>query len=222
MIGKYFAHRTYQLRLYNMPIHNVRKQVTESYDPKQRVVGGVVLSLIMLLIYSILKLVLGFSSVPAGEYILSEPLIDEVSTNIASAGGSSTTTANARLSQRTNYRLPQKFVFLDLKGNPMQPEELSAPNQGVLSAAGIYNSVDNQGKWYVQAASFKKAHLAKRLVQKIKNKKIADIAYIVETSNGWYAVRLSPQDSKNLARQQNRKLQSIFGITGMVKKVRVK
>ena len=202
-----------------MPIHNVRKSVTEPYDPKQRIVGGIVLSLIMLLIYSILKLVLGFSSVPAGEYTLSEPLVDEVPAGVTTTSNIVATSSNTRSSQRVSYRvpIPQKFVFLDLKGNPMQPEDVS--QSGTL-LAGVYNSVGNRGKWYVQAASFRKAHLAKILMQKIKNKKIADMVHVVETSNGWYAVRLQPQADKTIVRQQNRKLRSTLGLKGVVKQIK--
>jgi hypothetical protein len=207
-----------------MQIHNVRKSaVTESYEPKQRIVGGIVLSLIMLLIYSILKLLLGFSSAPAGEYILSKPLRDEVSTNMI---GTATISGNAKLSRRTSYQLPKKFVFIDLNGNPMQPENFSIPKSKskskALSVAGIYNSVDNQGKWYVQAASFKQAQRARRLVQKIKNKKIADTAHIIETNSGWYIVRLSPQNDEKVARQQNRDLRSKLRLKGIVKQVPIK
>ena len=41
---------------------NIRRSITESYDPKQRVVGAIVLFLLMLLLYLILKIILGISS----------------------------------------------------------------------------------------------------------------------------------------------------------------
>jgi len=202
-----------------MPTHNVRKSVTETYNPKQRIIGGIVLSLLLLLIYSILKIVLGFSSVPAGEYILSEPLIDEVPTG-AVAANNATLSARPNLSRRASYRLPQKFVFLDLKGKPMEPEDLSTPQTGALSAAGIYNSEINQGKWYVQAASFRQPQRAKRLGQKIKDKKIAETVHIIETSKGWYIVRLSPQNEESVARQQKRKLRTMLRLNGIVKQIK--
>ena len=203
-----------------MSSHNVRRPVTESYDPKQRIVGGIVLSLLMLFIYSILKLVLGFSSVPAGEYILSEPLMDEVPTIVA--GTNNTTTSNrTQPSRRINYRLPQRFVFLDLKGNPMQPEASNSNSQSeFMSPSEIYNSIDNRGKWYVQAASFRKPERAQSLVEKIKNKNVAASVHIIETTNGWYLVRLPPQDNENMAQQQNRKLRNLLRLRGIVKEIK--
>ncbi len=193
---------------------NIRRTVTEPYDPKQRIVGGVVLFLLVLLIYSILKLLLGFSSVPEGEYVLSAPLKDELPSEAAPPDNQTQTpqllpTANNTPAPRktTYHRLPQEFVFLDLNGDPMQPEN------------NLMDPFAQPGKWYVQAASFKSETGAQRLAQKIKAKNIASEAHVVRTSNGWYAVRLPPQTDHGMAKQQYRKLRRLLYLEPVIRKI---
>ncbi|NJO14930.1 MAG: SPOR domain-containing protein [Thioploca sp.] len=151
-----------------MPPRNVRRPITEHYDPKQRIVGGIVLFLLMLLIYSLLKLVLGFSYVPEGRFEIGAPLTAEI---LSSANGLNKTqtlaaTDSSIASPQINYPLPSKFVFLDLKGNPMQKEVYQATTSA--ESAEIYTANSGEGKWYVQAASFREEALAQNLVQKSK------------------------------------------------------
>jgi cell division protein FtsN len=99
-----------------MPLHNFYKPttVTEPYDAKQRIVGAVVLFLIILFSYGILKLLLGMSD---GKFvILSEPetiIIDE-------------NRIETKPDAFSTYSLPQRFVFLDLNGSPLQEEVYEA------------------------------------------------------------------------------------------------
>ncbi|RKZ37462.1 MAG: hypothetical protein DRQ49_12550 [Gammaproteobacteria bacterium] len=200
-----------------MPQYNIRRTATtESYEPKQRIVGGVVLFLIMLLIYSSLKLVLGFSSAPT-KFEIDAPLdierivtVEEQGSPISIAPMTSTTPV--QLSQNQYQRLPGGFVFLDLNGKPMEPEVYQEPPQG--------NPFDtNEEKWYVQAASFRDQEKAQIFVQKIKDKNIASQAYIIPSKNGWYGIRLPPQSDRDSARQQNQQLRRLLGARGMIKKL---
>jgi hypothetical protein len=197
---------------------NIRRSATEAYDPKQRIVGGVVLFLLVLLIYSILKLLLGFSSVPEGEYVLSAPLKDEELPSEAAAQPDTQTQTPQFLptaanntpapKKTTTYpHLPQEFVFLNLNGDPMQPENR------------LREPFAQAGKWYVQAASFKSETGAQRLAQKIRAKNIASETHIIRTSNGWYAVRLSPQNDHGMAKQQYRKLRRLLYLEPVIRKI---
>lgn len=196
-----------------MSLRNIRRPVSEPYDPKQRLVGGVVLFVLMLIIYGILKLLLGFSSVPEGEYQLSAPMQDEVaniavtSTNQPPSSANNTT---SRTSQAKTHRLPGIFVFLDLEGNPMQKEVYQSDS---------YQTLGGDEKWYVQAASFKDEERAQRLVKQIKDKNIASEVHIVPSSNGWYVVRLPPQSDHDLVQQQYQQLYHLLRIEGRIKKL---
>ena len=201
-----------------MPPRNVRRPITEHYDPKQRIVGGIVLFLLMLLIYSLLKLVLGFSYVPEGRFEIGAPLTAEI---LNSSNGTDQTqtlpsTDGAMASAPKHYPLPSGFVFLDLQGKPMEKEVY----QTTKSAESTETYTASGGeKWYVQAASFKDEALAQNLVQKIKDNHIADEVHIIQSNNGWYAVRLPPQNEQEMARRQYQQLRDIVGIKGMIKKL---
>lgn len=199
-----------------MPPRNVRRPITDHYDPKQRIVGGIVLFLLMLLIYSLLKLVLGFSSVPEGRFEIGAPLTAEI---LSSPSGLDKkqplrATDSSMASPPITYPLPSGFVFLDLKGNPMQKEVYPA-----AGAAEIPTTTGGQDKWYVQAASFKEEALAQNLVQKIKDNHIATEAHIVQSSNGWYVVRLPPQSEQEKVKQQYKQLRDVLRIHGIIKKL---
>ena len=201
-----------------MPLRNPRRSVTESYDPKQRIVGGIVLFLLVLFIYSVLKLVLGFSSASEGEYILSAPLKDEELLSEVAQSGNKTlqSAASPTASSKKSYHnlLPQGFVFLDLNGNPMQPQE---PRTFVDNTDPFTQTGEDQ--WYVQAASYRTETGAQGLVRKIKAKNIADQVHVIKTPNGWYAVRLSPQDEHGEVKQQYRKLRRLLYLKPIIRKV---
>lgn len=187
-----------------MTVRNVRRMVSDSHDPKQRIVGGIVLFLLVLLLYGILKLVLSFFAVGESNYKLHEPLPDEVLTNQEAEGTNTDTTQIARL----NQRLPQKFVFLDLNGNPMQAETVGLPD----SSVEIVPETNPTGeKWVVQIASFKENSRAESLVQQLKDKGMeAEIAKI----GNWYTVRLLPQADRSAAERQGRQVTSL-GLPGI-------
>ncbi len=216
-----------------MPPHNSYRPVTvtEPYDPKQRLVGAVVLFLIILFIYGILKLLLGMSD---DKFLIPPKLetiiIDEKLTENQSAS-------------RT-YSLPQQFVFLDLNGSPLQeefyeteeeieeievPEEIKVkeekasliavtkPQEPALDICTI-NTGEKQ--WYVlQAASFKKEQRAQHLAQKIKDAKIAPEGCIIKSSNGWYAVHLPPETDYYIVQSQLERLYQLLRLKGLIRKI---
>jgi hypothetical protein len=191
--------------------HNIRRTITITYHPKQRFIGGIVLFLIMLLIYSTLKIVLGFSGAPK-EFKISAPLEIE---KIAAIEGSETATSRNASSRdsRNPVRLPSGFVFLDLDGNPMQPEVY----QEEESLADPFEMVGEE-KWYVQAASFRDRDKAEELAQQIKNNNIASMVYVI-LKGKWYAVRLSPENERSIARRQVRQLRRLNNTKGIIKKL---
>jgi cell division protein FtsN len=189
--------------------HNIRRTMTITYDPKQRFIGGIVLFLIMLLIYSTLKIVLGFSGAPK-EFKISAPLEIE---KIAAQEGAETAMSRNTSSRnsRNPVRLPSGFVFLDLDGKPMQPE--------VYQEEPLVDPFEVVGeeRWYVQAASFRDKDKAEGLAQKIKNKNIASQVYVT-LKGEWYAVRLSPESERRIAKQQVRQLRRLH-TKGIIKKL---
>jgi cell division protein FtsN len=189
--------------------HNLRRTITITYDPKQRFIGGIVLFLIMLLIYSTLKIVLGFSGAPK-EFKISAPLEIE---KIAAQEGSETAMPRKTSSRdsRNPVRLPSGFVFLDLDGNPMQPE--------VYQEESLVDPFEIVGekKWYVQAASFRDRDKAEEFAQQIKNNNIASQVYVT-LKGKWYAVRLSPENERRIAQQQVRQLRRL-GTKAIIKKL---
>lgn len=188
-----------------MPVTNIRRPLNEQYDPKQRIIGGVVLFLLVLLIYSILKLVLGISAGSEGAYRLPEPLPSEV----GSSDGKPSTNPSIQTSIRQPVLLPKDFVFLDLNGNPMQRETFVQDNSTIeeLSTAA------GNKKWYVQVASFKEEERAQSLAQKIKDKKIAT-EVTIEKINDTFIVRLPIQDTADAAKQQKALVSKKLGIRG--------
>jgi cell division protein FtsN len=198
-----------------MHTRNIRRANVDTYDPKQRVVGGIVLFLIMLLIYSTLKIVLGFSSAPKG-YVLEPAKQDEEldSTTTASTGTNNNRT-NQTVSSLTNKRLPTGFVFLDLDGNALQPETY----QNVFnSPSDLYASTGGEEKWYVQAASFQSEERAQSFAQQIQDKNIAPEVYVVPNGR-WFAVRLAPENDRNVAKQQYYKLRRSLHVKPAIKKI---
>jgi len=200
-----------------MSVQNIRRANTDSYDPKQRFVGGVMLVLIMLFIYSTLKIVLGFSSAPnfeIGEALQSESTVE------GSDEGTLYNVTNVQSPQTSKvyHRLPTGFVFLSLSGKAMQPDNVAELDDESIPANDLYTKTYNDGKWYVQAASFKSKSDAENLAEKIQTKNIASKAYIVRR-NGWYAVRLPPQEERGLAKQQDRQLRRKLHLKPMIKKI---
>jgi len=205
-----------------MSVQNIRRASTESYDPKQRFVGGVMLVLIMLFIYSTLKIVLGFSSAPdfeIGEALQSETLQSEASVEGSDEGTlHNVTNVQSPQNRNVSHRIPTGFVFLSLSGKPMQPDKVAGLDNNSIPPNDLYTKTYSDGKWYVQAASFKSKSDALDLAQKIQDKNIASKAYIV-LRNGWYAVRLSPQEERGLAKQQDRQLRRKLHLKPMIKQI---
>jgi len=205
-----------------MPLRNIRR-THETYDPKQRFVGGVVLVLLILFIYSVLKLVLGLSAPQQGNFKLNAPIaLEEYSEDETLKDNQEdqkgllfeATELPANNSSDFVVGLPAKFVFLDLNGDAMgEKEEIST------SIEQIYALGENElKKWYVQAASFKDQSKAQVLVRQIKERHIAQEAYIVLTQ-GWYVVRLPPQTQRRQATQQNRQLDTLLKTKGIIKEL---
>ncbi len=193
----------------------VRRANADTYDPKQRIVGGITLFLIMLLIYSTLKLVLGLASVPKG-YVLEPAKQDEELDSITLA---STSTTNNKIHQVrtsvTHKRLPASFVFLDLDGNAMQPENY----QNVFnSPSDLYTANGGETKWYIQAAAFRSEERAQSFAQQIQDKNIAPEVYIIPIGK-WFVVRLAPEIDRNIVKQQARELRRSLHVRPAIKKI---
>jgi cell division protein FtsN len=96
----------------------------------------------------------------------------------------------------------------------MQPEQMRIfeDNDDPFEPTG-------EEQWYVQAASFKTETRAQNLADRIKAKNIADQVHIIQSSNGWYAVRLSPQNEHGTAKQQYRQLRRMFYLKPIIRKV---
>lgn len=194
---------------------NTRRLFPDSYDPKQRLIGGIVLFLIMMLIYSLLKLVLGFSPTPTGKFGLGAPLGDEITNHLAA-------TENIEGRPNSHSRsplrpavilLPQSFVFLDIHGKPMQKESYQSVNNTELET-----KVEGKG-WYIQVASFRDENQAQSLAEKIKEKQISSQVEILK-SGAWYKVVLPSQSDRNAAEQQRKQLRNLLRINNaIIKKV---
>lgn len=220
-----------------MALHNVRRSsnnaTMESYDPKQRLVGGIVLFLIILLIYSILKLVLGISSASADKFGLNTPIGEEISAIEAAENntisGSNPTSPPITTTARRPSRilLPQSFVFLDLSGNPLQKETYqsvalnnnSAASNINVSTPDQYAAVEEGKSWFVQVASFREEDRAQKLAQQIKDKEIVTDVNIVKSSSGWFMVRLPPETDRNTVEQQRKQLNSALRLKAEVRKL---
>jgi hypothetical protein len=195
-----------------MSLRNVRR-THDVYDPKQRFVGGIVLILLILFIYSILKLMLGLSA-PQGGFTLNDPTVLERYPVAKIDDNNSLLVESTRNTTDNTSNLPAGFVFLDLNGKVMEKEE-----QTSHSADQVFSLASNEAKkWYVQAASFKDQSLAQRLVRQIKENHIAEEGYVIFT-RGWYVVRLPPQVEYQQALQQNRQLYALLRTKGMIKEI---
>ncbi len=220
--------------------HNSYKPVTvkEPYDPKQRIVGAVVLFLIILIIYGSLKLLLGMEN---GKFVI--PSKPETETII-------------EIKQTGAYNLPQKFVFLNLNGNPLlqdsyeaeeipekikvnQKNETKEENISLIAVtkspeteeveetekAEKLNPVDictinlEKKQWYLQVASFKDEKKAQNLVQEIKKAKLLPKGCIIFTSNGWYAVHLPPETDYSIVQSQLKRLYKLLHLKGLIRKI---
>lgn len=207
-----------------MTLPNIRRNTAEThhYDPKQRIVGGIVLVLIMLLIYYILKLLLGYAPSAPGKYALHDPLPDEVTaeelrtantrTAAAIVPSTNTTTptnnpaaqvtSRAAPVEKSNVLLPVGFVFLDINGKPMQHEVNPLPDSAPATPAKpevpVEEAPPSDGKkWAIQVASFNDDKRAQGFVQKLKDKNIT--AEVVKAGKQ-YTVRLTPVlDSRRAA-----------------------
>jgi len=207
-----------------MPSQNTRRSAStiEPYDPKQRIVGGIVLFLLMLILYFFLKLLLGMSSPPEHSFNLPKALPDEIVEEQAMgiAEGNEGNESNIMLSMsaetasyKSSRAIPAGFVFLDINGSPMQPE--------VLTSGGMANEINvpaYEAGWYVQAASFKEESRAQKLIQRIQDAGIVENANFVKVGD-WYVVRLPPQSSEDAAHEQRRELRRKLRVRGQVKEI---
>ncbi len=186
-----------------MTVRNIRRMVTDPYDPKQRIVGGIVLFLLILLLYMILKIMLSLFAVRESNYTLHEPLPDEILVEQMEINRST----NTHPTTQTNKRVPAGFVFLDLSGNPMQ----TSNGDVQTDIAETFPTTSTGENWVVQIASFKENNRAQDLVQQLKNKGMD--AQITKIGN-WYAVRLLPQNERSKAESQGRQVSNL-GLPGI-------
>jgi len=202
-----------------MPLRNVRKHniATEQYDPRQRLVGGIVLFLMMLLIYGILKLLLGLSA--PDKFAIDKVLEFEHFSIVSSEDVPDAPDApntNTQIAKKFKTIIPEKFVFLDLSGNAMRPEDAIA--KPPISTDDLYSSIGEE-RWYVQVASFKDRSRAQDLVKQIKAKNISSEVHIIPTGS-WFAVRLPPETDYNIAQKQKNQLRRSLSVKPKVNKIK--
>lgn len=178
---------------------NIRRSTGagESYDPKQRFVGGVVLALIMLLIYFFLQALVSLSlpsnlQTTGQNYRLGAAQVDEVM-DIDEVELDD----NFILAIRPDMR---EFVFLGIDGKAISKMEQSS-EQDLVSRAPIIVGTH----WRVQVASFRESSRAQRLLDELKEK---GFDMEVQRLGEWYVVRSVAQrtetEAKNLERQLQR------------------
>ena len=202
-----------------MPLRNVRRHynvTAEQYDPKQRIVGGIVLFLMMLLIYGILKILLGLSA--PDKFAIDKALEFESFNIVGSTDIPNNSITNiSQLSPKISAIIPRKFIFLDLSGKAMQPEDTTSMTS-VAASGDVYAPI-GEDRWYVQVASFKNKSRAQRLADQIKSKNIASEVHIITTGN-WFAVRLPPQTERSTAQQQKNQLRRALSVKPKINKIK--
>ena len=177
------------------------EQDQQEYDSTQRAVGAVVLFSLMMILYFILKAILGISETGVG-YALNTPLeeLPKIENN--------QTVDHAKADLFSN-----EFVFLNLSGRPMK-------NGEGLPVKKNYNNhaINNfEEQWYVQTASFKDKQAAEKMVKRLQANKFE--AYVVK-SGSWYAVRLQAQTDVKIARKQLRSLKKRLRISGILRHIK--
>jgi hypothetical protein len=189
---------------------NIR-QTSEPYDPTQRLVGGVVLVLLMLLLYAVLKTLLGISADGAA-YALRNALPEETLLSSPETPAAEST-GNAEAGA-PRYSIVEGFVFLDLKGNPMLAAGQTASGVVEQLPGEPVSPPGGEKRWVVQAASFREQEQADKFVAQLKAKQLE--TSVVKTSNNWYAVRLPAQNNRRLAEQQLLELRQKTGKKGLL------
>jgi len=195
---------------------NIRHSPSEIYDPKQRAVGAVVLFLLMILLYVLLKALLGISGGTA--YALRAPLPDEIKSTVQP------TTDSNDIATKFKYPLINHFVFLDLNGKPMSSNsETTAETMDDEDDEETTNKNKNNKtakntdkKWYVQVASGKDKQRAEKLANELTDKKLP--AEVIK-SGDWYRIQLKPQETEEAAKQQLKQLKKEKGLKGQVRKL---
>jgi|WetSurMetagenome_2_1015567.scaffolds.fasta_scaffold106646_2 cell division septation protein DedD len=196
---------------------NIRHSPSEIYDPKQRAIGAIVLILLMILLYAVLKAILGISGGTA--YALRAPLPDEIKNSSQPIDSSSDPNSKFK------YPLINRFVFLDLNGKPMSSNSETATttmddeddDENSEEETNNTSKKPEKGAWYVQVASGKDKERAEKLANELTEKKFP--AEVIK-SGEWYRIRLKPQDSKEAAEQQLSKLKKERGLKGQLRKVK--
>lgn len=191
-----------------------RNQGTDDYDLKQRVVGGIVLAILLILLYLILKALLGISSTGA-DYALRAPLPDEITQpESAEEAAPDAETASGNLG-RSKYPIINKFVFLDLQGKVMEEGVGSDTYIPLVESSDVNFEGTGVERWYVQIASLRDINAAQDLAKKLNENQLP--AVVVKLGN-WHAVRLPPRDDKNEAKQDWRTARNLAGKLGISRK----
>ncbi|MEK7991456.1 MAG: SPOR domain-containing protein [Thiotrichaceae bacterium] len=192
---------------------NVRRPVTvsESYDPKQRAIGGVVLTLIMLLVYFFLQALVTLS-IPSGvvrsstgEYVyVLAPIKDDEKTS------EEVEDVNGDVYIPELPRSISQFVFLDIDGTPFGTDNKESFDENLVTTLPIIGTY-----WIVQAASFKKHSRAENMLTELETE---GLDMEIKKIGSWYTVRTVPQRTEADAESMKKQLQP-FGIKGLIKKI---
>jgi hypothetical protein len=187
----------------------VKVNVSESYDPKQRAIGGVVLTLIMLLIYFFLQALVtlsiptGVVRSPDGGYVLDIIKDDEKTKEVIED-------ANGDVYIPELPSSMSQFVFLDIDGTPFGADNKESSDENLVSTPPILGTY-----WIVQAASFKEYSRAENFVTELEN---GGVNAEIKKIGSWYTVRTVPQRTEAEAENMKQELRK-FGIKGLIKKI---
>lgn len=199
-----------------MPLYaRTPRRTLDHYDPKQRLVGGIVLCLIIVLIYFILKVLISFSAVHDGRYKLASAKEDEVLKAAASSATPEPTTHRVvgmdGVNTMTNLPkplrpLPLNFTFLDLDGNPMGKEQLAIEEEQASAAKAKAAEIG----WVVHTAAFKTEESAKQIVDKLKEKGFEST--VTKTGNKFVVHLNAIQPDKAAAQKYTKQIATQAGV----------
>ena len=189
--------------------------VETGYDPFQRAVGGIVLFLLMMLLYLILKAILGISAT-GREAALIAPRPDEVRSEAMVPATGQTPQAAKPKPEKLKYPMLDKFVFLDLKAEIMDGD--AVPKLREIEAADAdLDELDGSNRWIVQAASFRSRARAENLVKMLAEKDMqSSITEKYIKGRNWNVVSLAPQKDEQAALELKARLWHEMGLKGIV------
>jgi hypothetical protein len=212
----------------DMSLSNRRRLLNENSNPLQRLVGGFVLFLIILMIYSFLKLVVIILGADPENYFPAEPneqmsyssnlTAESNSPTSAQHSGSNINPDNSVIARNVpgssdSYSvipkgIPKAFVFLDISGNPTEKDSFENVPKGTEKSS--------EEQWFVQFGNFRNEASAQRFLDKLKTK---DVNAEVAKMGNRYIVRTPPNTDNAAVEEQLKKLRTVTNTKMMLKKI---